>query len=513
MRKYFVLLSVLIATAINAQSFQFETIGMIKDQKSLGDIVIFDNNFYGLETEAKAKFGWTMTLDKSKMGCKLSSFDSKMNLIKENTLAGGKDIYGPFSPYFKEINKNLYLIYYKYESNAGMEVYTAKVGPATLQLSDEKKVMTIDQKNVGLFKMIDLYYSYDLLIKTSPDKSKILFFWTSGVNNGFSYAVTDNNMTVIRQGYQEVENVKEFTIANLLIDNSGNFFGGFLYKKKEDFHPFLLASVGKGNVKKIEPALDGISVHDIYVAQGSSDGQLKVFGTTSKDGYYLSGAYSQSIDKKNFKISGPVIKDIPESLVEKFEDDSYAKTKKKGYGLYPNVDFDNFIMDDGTIMLAGDLLRYQTTGSGMNVSSSPVKGSSLIIIFNNNGEIVFNRLPKKEYMGLEKGNSFFSHKRGENLMLFYTDLESNVNTTLDKAETASFASRKTNVLVAATIEKDGRISRRILNPPTSGSFYFSQESTSSVDDNTLLLGLGKDKVRLTSVKTTYAFYMLKISDE
>jgi hypothetical protein len=511
MRKYFVLLSVLITTAINAQVFQFETMGLIKDKKSLTDVTFFNNNFYGIETEAKAKFGWTMTLEKVKMGCKLSSFDNKLNLVKENTLAAGKDIFGPFSPFFKEINKKLYLIYYQYESEIGIEVYTARVNLTTLELSDVKKVMTMDQKNVGLFKMVDLYNSYDLLIKTSPDKSKILFFWTSGVNSAFSYSVADSNMNVTRQGYQELENVKEFTIANMLIDNAGNFFGGFLHKKKDDYHPFLLAGTGKGDVKKLELTLDGTSVHDVYVSKGNNDDQVKVVGTCSKGGYYITGAFSQNMDKKNFKVSGQVIKDIPESLVEKFDNDSYAKTKKNNYGLYPQVQFDDFTMSDGTIMLAGDLTRYQNMGERAPVS--PVKGSSLIIIFNATNDIVFNRLPKKEFLGLEKGNSFFSHKRGEKLMLLYTDLESNVNTSLEKAESASFASRKTNVLVAATIEKDGNISRRILHPNTSSSYYFSSGSTSSVDDNTLLLGLGKDKVRLTSIKTTYAFYMLKISDE
>ncbi len=511
MRTSIVLLLVIITSAVTAQKFSVETIGQIKDKKSFSDIVLFDNRFYGLETAASSKFGWTATLDKMKSSCKLLVFDNKLNLTKEVPLADGKEVFGPFSPFYKAINNKLCLIYYKYDSKNGIEIYSSVVDPVTAALSDAKKILTMSQKNIGLFKMMDLYSSYDLLIETSADKSKNFFFWTSGVNNACSYSVTDNEMNVIRSGNYEIENVKEFTISNVLVDNAGNFFVGCLYLKKEVFLPYLLSGLSGSSMKTTELQMESVKAHSIYIAPGTDETKLKLYGTSSQDGEYITGAYSLFIDKKSLKISNPLVKEVPPELVEKFDDDSYAVTKKKSYGLHPYVQFDNITLSDGTLMLAGDLTRFQNVGADR--PSAPVKGSSLIIIFKPASDILIKRLPKKEVLGQKTGSSFFAHKRSDNLILLYTDRESNINIPIDDAKCTQFSTGKDNVLVAATIEKDGRITRRILNPATTSSFYFSAGTTSSVDNNTMLLGLGKDKLRLTSIKSTYAFYFLKITED
>jgi hypothetical protein len=510
MRKYLVLLSVLISTMVNAQVFQFETMGITKEKKPLYDVTFFDNNFYGLELHARAKFGWTMTLQKTKMECTLLSYDNKLNLVKENILAQGKEAFGPLPPFFKVINQKLYLVYFNYDNDVGIEVFTARIDRTSLALSEIKKVLTVDQSNLWVFQIAGLYSSYNLTITASPDQSKLLFFWTSGISNAYSYSITDSDMNITRKGGQELATIKEFTITNMLMDNSGYFIGGLQYKEYDNYHSFLLSVTPEGEVQTFEPELDGTSPHDIYVAKGSTDDQVKVFGTSSREGTYITGTFYQNMDKKSFKASDLVMKDIPPGLVIKFGHYSNTKTNKKGYGLFPEVQFVDFAMDDGSIILAGDLTRYV---SGGNSPSYPVKGSSLIIIFNSNHDIVITWLPKKELLEMKKGNNFFAHKHGANLMLFYTDLESNVNAPFDQAETIFYASKKNNVFVVATIEKDGSISRQILHSATADPYYFSPGSLSSLDDNTLLVGPKIFRNGINSLNTTHEFLMLKIADE
>ncbi len=507
MRKNLLFLAILFSGLMHAQNFPIERLGELKDKKSLSDIVLFNDKFYGLETAAGSKMGWTVTLEKMKMSVKLSAYDKNLNPLKESELENNKEVFGPFNPYLKELNKKLYLLYYKYDSRTGIEVFTALIDPSTLALSEPKKVMTMAQKNVGLFKLMDLYSTNTLQVEQSPDHSKILFFWTAS-SNVYSYSVTDAAMNVISTGYHEIENVKDFTLSNMFVDNTGDFFVGYQYKKKDVFYPYVLAGTSNGSMRSVEIKPGASQAHDLFIGPGDKD-KVKVYGTSSADGYFITGVFSVDMDKKTLAISNIKTKEIPAELVEKFENDWYAKTKKKNYGLHPEVSFENFVMSDGTIIIAGDPVRYQVRAG--NAPPSPVVGPTFLTIFKTNGDMIPIRLPKLESMGSTAGD-FFAHKWNDKLVLLYTDLESNINTALEKAETTNFTSRKDKVLAAAIIENDGRITRRILHPPTTSSFYFSPWSTSSVNDNTILVGLGKSKVGLTNIKTTYSFYMMKIEE-
>ena len=510
MKRYFVFVTVLFTTALYAQTYKIESVGVIKEKKNDIGLTSFGNTYYGVETSAKSRMGWTVTLDKLKMDCKLYAFDKKLELLKENMLADGKDIYGPFSPFLYVINEKLYLLYYNYNTSIGMEIYIASVDPVTLEVTNPKKVVTVDQKNAGLFKAMDLFASYRFQIETSPDRSKIIFFWNPGVNSSYSYSVTDADMNVLRAKSGEVEDVKEFEITNVFLDNDGNFFAGYFYKKKNTFTSQLLAGNKNGTVKKVEIALTDATPHHVYIAKGNSDDAVRVYGTSSKDAYYITGVFVQSLNKTSLKISGAVHKEIPASFVEKFDKDGFAKSKKKDFGLFPEVELENFIANDGSLFLVGDLTRYQASSVG---PSTPVKGSTFTVAITNNNEININRIAKKELYGLLSGNNFFAHKWGNKVILLYSDLESNINTPLADAESAMYTSRKPVVMVAAVMDKDGSIVRRIFYPNTPGSFHFSPGIGESIDDNTILFALGKDKIGLTSIKTTNAFYLMKISNE
>jgi|CXWL01.1.fsa_nt_gi hypothetical protein len=511
MRKYFLLASIVMVTEIEAQVFELETVVTLKDSKTIFNQVLFGNKFYGVDNSSVSKFTWMGPMGKRKYSCKLLSYDINLNPVKEISLGDGKEIFGPFSPFLKVINKNLYLIYYQSENNSTLDVYAAKVDTLSLGLATAKKVLTIVDESVASLKLIDVIYSEKLLVEQSADKSKIIWCWTSGFINDYSFAVTDGDMNMLgKASHGKLENAKEFTIGNILVDNTGNFFVTCWYEKKNVYYPSLLAGNVSGTVKAIDVKLEGTFAHHVYVAPGSTEDYVKLTGTACKEGEYITEIFSTNIDKKGLGNSKLVMKEIDEYLIEQFKTDKYAKTKNKESGLNPYIQFEHFTMADGTIILAGDLTRF--LGQGHAVLDDPAKGSSAIIVFTAAGEIIIKRLPKKEFLGLKTGNNFFVHKWEDKLVLLYTDLESNVNTALDQARTAGFNSNGNIVMVAATIEKDGKITRRILHPDAAG-FYFSPTLAQRVDDNTILLGFEKDKVSLANVKTSYAFFLLKMNEE
>ena len=511
MRNLLMILFTLLAVQLNGQLYEFTTVGSIKDQKFPVDIMKFREGFYGIESSARSKFGWTITLDKIKVKCTLQAYDDKMNLVKETPLGGGKEAFGPFAPFLKMLNGKLWMLYYNYTDKSTIEVYCSPVNTTDLTVGEGKKVLEVSQKNVGLFKAMSLYQSNHLLIETSTDNSKLLFFWYSGMDNAYSFSVTDAAMKTIRSGREELDGADDLIVNNACVDNSGNFFAGYTYKKKDNYHSGIFANTG-GLSKKMEITIGEDPAHDVFVNEGTTDAQIRVYGTYSKDGYYINGMFIQSMDKKQLKVSNQFIKEVPQELIEKFADDGFARTKKKGNGLSPQVQFVTNRFKDGTVSITGDLTRYQTTGRGMNINSTGVKGTTLHVFFKENS-ITVKRIPKKEAFGMEQGNNFYLHQWGEKLVMFYTDEETNVNTPVENAKSISFTSRKKNVLVAALIEKDGTITRKILYPAVSGSFYFSPDDTNRINDDTILFGLGKDKTGLTSIKTTSYFHLLHLKEE
>ncbi len=506
--KHFLLACFLVLSIVtHGQRYEVKTLGIIKDQKNTPDLVKYGNRYYGVINTAKSRMGWTLKLEKIKYSNKLLEYDEQVNLYKETEIEGGKELFGPFSSFLEVINDKLYYISYSYTQSTGIEISAAETDTISLKPGPLKKVITIDQKNVGLFRIMSLYSSYDFVVKVSPDKSKFLFLWIPGVNETFFFTVTDNKLNKLNSVSGSIQNATDLLVDNCIIDNAGNFFMGYKYRKKDKYYSGVVTSIN-GVTKEVAITIDGASPHDVYVSAGFADDHVRVYGTYSNDGYYITGGFSCTVDKKSLLVKGLLQKPIPETLMNKFDKDSYAKTRKKDYGVYPEIYFVTKDLDDGNIIMAGDIVRYQNMGA--NASPDPVYGPSLVLSISKN-DIHISRLPKREIMG--SSNNFYLHKWGSKAVLLYADLEENISKTIDEGEVTHFTSRKKNVVVAAVVENDGQINRKILNPNTPGTFYFDPFFAESIADDAILMGLGKNKIRLTSVRTTSQFYLIKILDE
>jgi hypothetical protein len=508
MKPYLLACVLMLSIVTIGQRYEIKTLGIIKDQKNTPDLVKYGNRYYGVTNAAKSKMGWTLKLEKIKYSNKLLAFDEQVNLYKETELEGGKETFGPFHSFLEVINDKLYYLNYNYTESTGIEVLAAEIDTASLKHGSLKKVISIDQRNVGLFKIMSLYSSYEFVVKVSPDKSKFLFLWIPGVNETFFYTVTDNKLNKLNSVSGTVQNATDLLLNNCIIDNAGNFFMGYKYEKKGKYYSGLVTSIN-GVIKQVPITLSEGSPHGAFVSAGLTDDHVRMYGTYSGDGYYINGGFSCTVDKNSLLVKGLLQKPIPEAMMNKFDKDSYAKTKKNDYGVYPEIYFVAKDLDDGNIIMAGDITRYPTvtTNGGPD---GPISGPSLIVTFSKN-DIHFYRLPKRE--GLGRGNNFYLHKWGSKAILLYPDLEDNLSKTIDEGEVTRFNSRKDNVVMAAVVQNDGRIHRQILNPSTPGKFYFSPSFAQSIADDAIIMGLGKDKYGLTSIRTTSQFYLLKILDE
>jgi hypothetical protein len=93
------------------------------------------------DTENKAQFGYTFKLSKTKFGVTLRSFNSSMELIKENKLEDGDRRFGPFPTTMIRVDDTIYLAYYRFDDEKDQVVVNlAKVDPVSLELGPTEQL-------------------------------------------------------------------------------------------------------------------------------------------------------------------------------------------------------------------------------------------------------------------------------------------------------------------------------------------------------------------------------------
>lgn len=502
---------ILASNNLHAQNFKIETMNSIKDRKDKVNPVKVGNGFFDITSSGKLLLGYTATLEKVRYNSTLLSFDNNMTFIKETPLFEGKDVFGPFEPFLKRIANTPYVIYYNYNNDEKViEIFAAMIDSANVSIFTPKKVLVIKQKNIGMFKMMSLFSNQNLVIESSPDNSKVLFISSTSEKNSFHWAVTDHNMNLIQSKNQSFDNVTSFLFNNAFIDNDGNFFVGYSYKTKNYFHGCLFSADKNGNARFKELSVNNTSASFVYALNDPSyTNKIKVIGIYSNDHYFLHGAFSGTVDKTTFEFTPGLIKEFPKKIIEKFDDDGYAKASKNKYGIFPEIHFDLVTLPDGTIIAVGEPIRYITVTTTENMLGQSVIGPALILIFQNQ-DIVATKISKRERVGSAK--NIFIHKYGNKAVLFYHDIQSNLEKSLEEGKSVSYKELKKSLAVAAVINNDGKVNRHILEPNTDGKYSFEPTSIYVIDDNNLIFPLEKDKIGLTKIKTTYQYYILRISD-
>lgn len=139
----------------------------------LSHAVHIGDNFYTVTNKAVLSFkGIFNHLSDLKLEAKLTKYDKDMNVIKEADLENGEKNFGPIMPELVYINNTLLIGYYKPIDKSSFSFYLARVND-DLSLGDSLKICSIDQKNLGLFKMNEALDANFITITNSPDSQKM----------------------------------------------------------------------------------------------------------------------------------------------------------------------------------------------------------------------------------------------------------------------------------------------------------------------------------------------------
>ena len=174
-----------------SESFRIELDGAMF--KSGNDFITFK------ETDKKTVFGITFKLSKAKFGIKLLLYDATMKLVKENHLSSGEKNFGPFPSAIKKINGKPWLVYFTYEDDEenSLKIMAAEIDPVSLNLGNAKELLQVGLGKSGLLKSLELLGKGQFLLKWSPDNTRLLSFWSSGLDNQVFMSVLDADLNPV----------------------------------------------------------------------------------------------------------------------------------------------------------------------------------------------------------------------------------------------------------------------------------------------------------------------------
>jgi hypothetical protein len=463
------------------------------------------NGFIGYVTPGK-KFERSFKVDDLEYSVTLYKKDAYQNLITEHELYKGERVFGPYQPLLRNINGTFYLVYSKVVDKDGIafKIYISELDTTTLDLKPETELFTVDEASLGKFKTgQDMRGSTSFFIETSPDKKRLLFLWSSGLTNTFFVHVTDSQLATIFTKKQVTDN-GVITIKKALIDDAGNVWWSYLadkYAAEGRYSIAKMKSDGRVTEKKIDLKTD--KTFDVYLTQ--TPDKVIASGLVANNDWLVIGAYSQSFDKTSMNNTPVVQKEVPAKLIQQFDNDGWALTRKNKYGMF-GVGMFAHTLSDGSIAMIG---HYQKREWGTRTVFE--YAGSFFYVKIKKDDIVFARIPKlRVSAGSTIGSSFFSMPYKDKLLVFYDDSQKNLDRNIEDNPARSDNYNYVK-LVMATVDDRGEVTRNIVIDKSNESYLPLAEDITMLTPTRLLIPIRKIGT-LGGLKGDFMWGWITISD-
>ena len=163
---------------------------------------VFHNDFFYTATNSGigANYKWAFTkLYDLKYSVTVAKYDKNMGKVKEYLLENGQQKYGPLVPQLLLLNNRLALAYFQPDENkTSFSFFIGLVDEQNLTLSNVQKLCTLQQPNVGVFKLESVVNGNLVSFAFSQDKNKTLIVCVAGAGLLKTYVV-DNTLRILKQ--------------------------------------------------------------------------------------------------------------------------------------------------------------------------------------------------------------------------------------------------------------------------------------------------------------------------
>ncbi len=469
LQQIMVLTLCILPTFINAQKIEislypeteFKEKGNYRTPK-FDNLIKVDDGYLSYEGEADKKvLGPWSKISKLTFNVELIKYDTLMNVVKTNALSSYGIKFG-FSPsILQKIGNKYYLVAYEYnEEEETVRIKIGEINQTTLSISNIKELVKFNYKNIGVMKAMAYFDKNKLSFATSPDKTKSLIFWQSGMDNSFAFSVVDKEMNVLWSKNKLIDIPEDVVVISTCLDNFGNVYTAYKTESKKLITGHVLICQKAATEKDILVSED--EMYQILLVPSSKANIINVVGNCFGNSEYISSVFSSVIDIDKMTLNNYKKFDFELPFVESFAQNGMAFTRKNKFGMYP-FKMEAFELEDGTVDIIGQLTKADTREKFPSSSSSTTlitKGSICNVQFKKEAPL-FSRIPYSTESFQSVGDGFKALPFKNSMIVLYNDHESNLKQDISEKPSNSNDYRH-SILVAATILNNGEVKRELI---------------------------------------------------
>lgn len=416
------------------------------------------------------------SLTKYTRNISVNKVNESFNIVKSNELwEGKKKVISGMYQNFKLQNNNC-IVYQEVLNDEQLgDIKLAKIDENALTIEKEITLFDFNKNNIVIdikkllreagntYKMQLSEGNKKILIVAEPeqkkDEEKTIFF-----------TVTDENLKMVSERKLSFKG-KWVNIKSYLCDDDGNVYisytsgddDGNVKKGDADDDPrkVMIVPPNNGVIKTVSIQTEGFTITHYGLLYSAAQNKVYIVGSYSKAwrANHL-GVFYASVDTKTMTLSKVIKSDFSEDLVKKFDDDGFANSGKKNFGLSRYFLPAYKMRGDGSI----DFILYYNEAERYDPQSSrqpDYYGGNFLDAHILNDKIIFSRIPRKMNSPMTNFYILFSmFSNDENLTFLYNDNAKNIEQNIDEKPKLGVVQK--SEICATTISKEGIVKRQAL---------------------------------------------------
>ncbi len=492
---------------------------------------IYHNNYFYTATNSGigGNYKWAFTkLYDLKYIVSISKFDKNELKVKDIELQNGERIFGPLAPELILLNGKLCLVYFKTDTKTSFDLYLSIIDEDNLTLKEPKKICTIQQENVGVFKMESVINSNQVYLTHSADAAKAFIACKTSANTILTF-VLDNQLNIVKQ--ISLRSGEGFNIGSAVLTNDN--VECLVLNSDQDTKLMCIGADGKKTESKIISSgnLFPFNTNATVAANGKN---IYVYSTTvtSPEDKHCNGLLLSQLDCTTLKLSRPLAYEFTPELMETISKKGGGNKHKKEFWVN-NFKPHLMELDNGNIVILGSPEQLSSTSSTRPSSTDITKtkevmattldiGPVLSFYINKAGKtfdciIIPRKLSLAKYASSGSGSiqmvqsprisrtygSFSASKLGDEIVILYNDGEKNLTRGEDE-KIAEEESSKDLVLAEALINKDKKLEyRKQIAKNLSGRYTYFLGNTIPTSSNSIIFPIGKEGQGFSARKTFF----------
>jgi hypothetical protein len=496
---------------------------------------VFHNNFFYTATNSgiggNNKWLFTKLYD-LKYAITIAKFDKNMKKISETKLENGSKVFGPLQPKLLLLNDKLCLAYFQSDDKTSFNLYLSLVDDEDLKLKEPKKICTIQQENVGIFKLESVVKGGIVFFANAADNSKTLVGCNSAPNT-ISTFVIDDQLNIIKKSVVHT-NTTDFEISKVVLTNDN--LECLILRSEEETKLVCINPEGKKTEMKI--TIPGNTRPNLVNATTSADGKyIYIYSCnmpTEENDQGCNGFFLSQLNCSTLQLAKPLVYQFSPEFIEEICRKGGGTKHKKDYFMY-NFAPSLVELGNGEVAILGSpqeesLNTISKAAPGMNdnyktkLESTTTLNTGPILAFfpNKNGKTFeYTIVPRKSTLtrAAESGSGviqivqspfvansstgFIVLGSGNDIIILYNDNEDNLAKDVNEKIVESH-STKNMVLAEALIDKDRKLQyRKQIGQNIKGAYTYFLGDVIPVSSSALVFPVAKQGVGFNARKIIY----------